>query len=156
MRLSSRTRYGVRALFHIAYHNGGGPASAREVAQRQDIPVRFLEQVFQDLKKAAVVESRRGPGGGYYLARAPESVTLGDVLRAIEGPIEFGRCVHSHDGVVQPGEHITGRCVTGDVWQKIGGMLTDYLDGITIADLCARAHGLGIAPDHPQPIEASP
>ena len=145
MRLSSRTRYGARALFDLAYHSGGQPASVRDIASRQDVPQRFLEQVLRDLKRAGLVEARRGSRGGYVLATAPGEITLGMVLQAIEGPVKFGRGVHAHDGGIDPGEHVTGRCVTGEIWQSLGERMTDFLDEITVADLCDRGRGLGIA-----------
>lgn len=144
MRLSSRTRYGARALFDLAYHSGGVPSCVRDIADRQDIPARFLEQVLADLKRAGLVDSRRGARGGYFLARAPEEITLGQVLRAIEGIVSFGRCVHTHDGEVRAGEHVTGRCVTGEIWQNLGDLMTDFLDRITVSDLCDRGADLGI------------
>jgi Rrf2 family protein len=144
MRLSSRTRYGVRALFDLAYHGGGRAVLARDVAGRQDIPLRFLEQVFLDLKRAGIVSARRGRGGGYFLAKPATEVRLGDVLRAVEGPLDFGRCIHSHDGEMGPDQHVTGRCVTGQIWQQTGDLLRAHLDSITVNDLCDQASELGI------------
>ena len=89
MKLSTKTRYGVRAVFDIAYHNSGRPTQARDIARRQDVPLRYLEQIFQELRRANVVDAKRGPKGGYFLSRAPESITLGDVIRAVQGPIEL-------------------------------------------------------------------
>ncbi len=144
MRLSSRTRYGTRALFDLAYHAGGGPACVRDIAARQDIPARFLEQVLSDLRRAGLVESRRGARGGYVLARGPSEVTLGEVVRAIEGGVEFGRCLHRHDGVIDPEQHVTGRCVTGETWESLGELMMGFLDRITVEDLCERGAELGI------------
>ena len=86
MKLSNKTRYGVRALFDIAYHNSGRPTQARDIARRQQVPVRYLEQIFQELRRARLVEAKRGPRGGYFLGRSPESLTIGDVVRAVQGP----------------------------------------------------------------------
>jgi Rrf2 family protein len=144
VRLSSRTRYGARALFDLAYHTGGAPTCVRDIAERQDIPARFLEQVLADLKRAGLVESRRGARGGYVLSRDPAAITLGQVLRAIEGIVSFGQCVHTHDGEVLPGQHVSGRCVTGEIWQNLGSLMTDFLDRITVEDLCTRGGELGI------------
>ena len=159
MRLSSRTRYGTRALFDLAYHAGGGPACVRDIARRQDIPARFLEQVLSDLRRAGLVESRRGARGGYVLAKGPGEMTLGEVVRAIEGGLEFGRCVHRHDGVIDPQQHVTGRCVTGEIWESLGELMTGFLDRLTVQDLCDRGDELGIvaAPDVVEltPLEAS-
>src|SRR5579864_3430278 len=85
VKLSSKGRYGVRALFDIAFHNDGRPTQIREVAEREMIPMRFLEQIFQDLKKAGLLGSKRGPRGGYHLAKPASEITLGDVIRALEG-----------------------------------------------------------------------
>ena len=89
MKLSTKTRYGVRAVFDIAYHNAGRPTQARDIARRQEVPLRYLEQIFQELRRANVVDAKRGPKGGYFLSRAPEAITLGDVIRAVQGPIEL-------------------------------------------------------------------
>jgi len=144
VRLSSRTRYGARALFDLAFHSAGEPSCVRDIAERQDIPARYLEQVLADLKRAGLVDSRRGARGGYVLACEPHEITLGQVVRAIEGVVSFGRCVHTHDGVIRPGEHVTGRCVTGEIWQNLGDLMTGFLDRITVEDLCERGAELGI------------
>src|SRR5438105_6818851 len=89
MKLSTKTRYGVRAVFDIAYHNSGHPTQARDIARRQEVPLRYLEQIFQELRRAHLVSAKRGPRGGYFLARPPESITLGDVVRAVQGPIDL-------------------------------------------------------------------
>src|SRR5690349_15572842 len=87
VKLSNKGRYGVRALFDIAFHNDGRPTQIREISEREMIPARFLEQIFQDLKKAGIIGAKRGPRGGYHLARPAAEITLGDVFRALEGPI---------------------------------------------------------------------
>src|SRR3954454_18898456 len=87
VKLSNKGRYGVRALFDIAFHNDGKPTQIREIAERELIPARFLEQIFQDLKKAGLIGSKRGPRGGYHLTRPAAEIRIGDVIRALEGPI---------------------------------------------------------------------
>src|SRR3954451_21742025 len=89
MKLSTKTRYGVRAVFDIAFHNQGRPTQARDIARRQEVPLRYLEQIFQELRRANLIEAQRGPRGGHYLAPAPEAITLGAVVRAVQGPIEL-------------------------------------------------------------------
>ena len=89
MKLSNKSRYGVQAVFDIAFHAEGRAAQIKEIADRQSIPPRFLEQIFQDLKRAGLVASRRGPRGGYQLARPPSEIRLGDIVRALEGPIDL-------------------------------------------------------------------
>jgi Rrf2 family transcriptional regulator, iron-sulfur cluster assembly transcription factor len=85
VKLSSKGRYAVRALFDIAFYNDGQPTQVKEIAERQAIPPRFLEQIFQDLKRAGIVGSKRGPQGGYLLARPSHEIRLGDVIQVIEG-----------------------------------------------------------------------
>ena len=88
MRVTTRTRYAIRALYDLAFHRRGQSALAKEIAARQQIPLRFLEQILQDLRRAGLIEARRGPHGGYALARLPAEITLADVLRAVRGPLE--------------------------------------------------------------------
>ena len=90
VKLSNKGRYAVRAIFDIAFYNQGQPTQVKDIAERQGIPPRFLEQIFQDLKRADVVGSKRGPQGGYRLARAADDIRVGDVVRALEGPIILG------------------------------------------------------------------
>ena len=87
LKVSNKGRYAVRALFDLAFHASDQPAQLRDIAARQRIPLRFLEQIFQDLKRARLVDSKRGPRGGYQLARSPDRICVGDVLRALDGPI---------------------------------------------------------------------
>jgi Rrf2 family protein len=89
VKLSSKGRYAVRALFDIAFYNEGRPTQVKDIADRQNIPPRFLEQIFQELKRAGIVGSKRGPQGGYLLAQGAEAIRLGDVVRALEGPISL-------------------------------------------------------------------
>src|SRR5262245_1482126 len=88
MKFSSKGLYGVQAIFDLAFH-AGGAAQIKEICERQAIPPRFLEQVFQDLRRAGLVTSKRGPRGGYQLALAPEQIRLGDIVRALEGPVRI-------------------------------------------------------------------
>jgi Rrf2 family transcriptional regulator, iron-sulfur cluster assembly transcription factor len=90
VKLSSKGRYGIRAIFDIAFHNHGEATQIKDIAERQAIPPRFLEQIFQDLKRAGLVTSKRGPKGGYALAKAPGEVRVGDVVRALEGEVRVG------------------------------------------------------------------
>ncbi|MEM9864937.1 MAG: Rrf2 family transcriptional regulator, partial [Myxococcota bacterium] len=89
MKLSNKARYAVRAMFDIAYHGRGEATQVKAIAERQAVPHRFLEQIFQDLKRAALVTSKRGPRGGYALMRSPETIRIGDILRATGGPVAF-------------------------------------------------------------------
>ncbi len=137
MKLSSKGRYAVQAVFDLAYHAEGKAAQIRDICARQSIPSRFLEQVFRDLKRAGIVRSKRGPRGGYELARPVTELGLGDVVRAIEGPTVLGSAELRGRG----SSHELLRDVLGTVAKRIEACL----DEVTVADLCARAEQLGVA-----------
>jgi Rrf2 family protein len=142
VKLSNKGRYAVGALFDIAFHNAGRAAQIKEIADREGIPPRFLEQIFQDLKRAGIVGSKRGPQGGYTLARPAVEIRLGDVVRALEGPISLGDS--SQDFAAKRGALAETRRVTESVLEDLSHRVEACFDAITIADLCARADELGI------------
>ena len=136
MRLSNKGRYAVRALFDIAFFNDGQATQAKDIADRQGIPPRFLEQIFQDLKRAGIVVSKRGPQGGYSLAGEPETVRLGDVIRALEGPLVLsGGNEQGEGGVV---------AVTEAVFRDLSARVESCFDEVTLADICERAQRMGL------------
>jgi Rrf2 family transcriptional regulator, iron-sulfur cluster assembly transcription factor len=141
MRLSNKGRYGLQAVFDLAYHNAGRAAQIKEICERQGIPARFLEQVFRDLKKAGIVRSKRGPKGGYELARTAGELAVGDVVRAIDGPISL----LGDDFRARGSSHEVLRDVLGNLSRR----LESCFDELTVADLCARAEGLGVAKGPP-------
>lgn len=138
MKLSTKTRYGVRAVFDIAFHNQGRPTQARDIARRQDVPLRYLEQIFQELRRAKLVEAKRGPKGGYYLARAPEEITIGDVLRAVQGPIDLLAAEDEREGADR------SKLVPASIWKELAQRVGACFDAVTIKDLCQRGEQLGI------------
>lgn len=142
MKLSSKGRYAVRALFDIAFYNQGQPTQVKDIAERQSIPQRFLEQIFQDLKRAGVVGSKRGPQGGYLLARAAAEIPLGEVIEIIEGPVALGE----GQGGTRRADSLAadGLRVTDSVLDEISAQVSACLHQVTIADLCDKAHALGI------------
>jgi len=142
MRLSTKSRYGVRAIFDLAYHNQEQPATAaqaKDIAKRENIPLRYLEQIFQDLKKAGLVESKRGPRGGYYLKREPDKITLGDVVRALQGPIDEMFLIEEDEGTAA-----SQRDVTVPLWRELADHVSRWFDGVTIRDLVKRGEELGV------------
>ncbi len=147
MRISSKLQYSLRALFDIAFHKFGGPAKIDEIATREDIPPRFLEQIFQDLKAAGIVGSKRGPKGGYFLLQSPESVTLGAVYRAIEGEIEHPCCFLSDDEMREKCA-ITSKCVTSALWRDVAVRVSEVLDSYTLSDLSIKGEALGLSRDN--------
>jgi Rrf2 family cysteine metabolism transcriptional repressor len=132
MKLSTKGKYGVRALFEIARNFGRGPLTIKEIAERQRISLSYLEQILHRLGKAGIIESIRGPHGGYELSRKPTDLTIGDVVRALEGPIALSHCL-------EPGE--SGSCYQADdcvarmVWSQVGEKIEAALDSITFDDL---------------------
>lgn len=142
VKLSNKGRYAIRALFDIAFFNEGKPTQVKDIAERQDIPPRFLEQIFQDLKRANIVGSKRGPQGGYSLSRRPIEIRLSDVIRALEGPIVLGeRGDGESKGTRASAE---SRRVTESVFRDLSGKVEGCFDSITIADVCERAEDLGL------------
>src|SRR5512141_1332332 len=95
MRLSTKSRYGLRALFDIAYNCGSMPTQIQDISRRQQISPRYLEQIFQNLKRAGILKSKRGPQGGYALARKPEEITVLDILNATEQDVLLVDCAGS-------------------------------------------------------------
>jgi Rrf2 family protein len=139
VRVTTRTRYAIRALYHLAFHRLGQAAQAKEIAAAQKIPLRFLEQILQDLRRAGLVEARRGPRGGYALARPPAEITMADVLRAVRGPLEELLGVEG-----RPGSTASPDDVPALVWGEVGGRLIDVLERATLADFIARAEASGV------------
>lgn len=142
MRVNTKIQYAVRALFDIAYYNAGGPTQVKDIAKRQQISARYLEQIFHRLKAAGLLEARRGPHGGYILAKDPGDITLGTVIQAMEGPIELVFCVGEDRGM--PKCTLAGRCVTTFVWKELGRKISDFFDTISIKDLCTRGKKMGL------------
>src|SRR4051794_1586640 len=151
MKLSTKTRYGVRAVFDIAYHNAGRPTQARDIARRQDVPLRYLEQIFQELRRANLVDAKRGPKGGYFLSRTPESITLGDVIRAVQGPIALLTDADEQSAAPAPDGALTSKQVPADIWRELALKVSGVFDSVTIRDLCQRGEQLGILRGDAQP-----
>ena len=138
MKLSKRGEYGLKALIDLAASGPGTRAiQIKEIAAREQIPAKFLEQILLALKNAGLVQSRAGAGGGYHLARAPEEITLGQIVRVLDGPLAPIRCVSkmAYERCVCPDQETCGlRLVMLDVRNAIA----DILDHTTLADVMAR------------------
>jgi len=145
MRLSTQSRYGVRAIFDIAYHSEGLDTQVKDISRRQAISQRYLEQIFQKLKKGGIVGSKRGPSGGYFLNKRPEEITVGELIRITEGSINPVLCINPKTSS-QPCER-SGECVTQVIWTEAGKRLKEYFDSVTIRDLCNLASEIGIRKD---------
>ena len=146
MRISTKIRYGLRAICDLAYQASEVPSQIRQISKRQDISARYLEQIFKKFKKSGIVKSVRGPFGGYLLAREPQSISVGDIIRAIdEEDINLVFC-SSLQKPHQKSCKRQGTCVVSDVWEGASRSLMDYFNGITIDQICqqGRERGVGI------------
>lgn len=136
MKFSTRGRYGVQIMVDLAQHTTEGPISLKSIADRQKLSEHYLEQLIPELRKAGLVKSIRGAQGGYKLAKRPENILIGDVIRVLEGPIAPVECTN------QSGINCcekTNFCVTREVWVKVRDSINDVVDSISLADLLAGA-----------------
>ncbi|QEM69214.1 RrF2 family transcriptional regulator [Geobacter sp. FeAm09] len=146
MRLSTKSRYGLRALFDIAYNCGTMPAQIQDISRRQQISPRYLEQIFQNLKRAGILKSKRGPQGGYCLAKKPEEITVLDVLCATELDVLLVDCTGTTPKKRKRKSDcpFEGQCVTQTVWEEATTLLNTLFSGITLQTLCQRGLEMGI------------
>jgi Rrf2 family iron-sulfur cluster assembly transcriptional regulator len=139
MKVSTRGDYACRALVSLALHGDGvGPTSVRDIAERTGLPQPYLEQILLALKGAGIVRSKRGVGGGYVLAREPASITLGDIVSAVDGPIVVGDFGEPHQNGACDHE---GQCVLLAVWAGVSDEMRRLLDGLTLADVVSMSRG---------------
>ena len=138
MKLSTRGRYGIHAMYDLALNASGGPQSIKAIAEREDIPEAYLEQLIAVLKREKLVTSTRGAQGGYMLARSPEQITVGDVLRALEGGLNLVDCLEGEDACGK-----ACACPSRIVWLKIRDGLNRIVDGITLRDMIDDYERLG-------------
>jgi Rrf2 family protein len=131
MRVTYRGDYALKAVLDLALHYGKDVVTIHELAKHIDAPIKFLEQVLLDLKKGGFVESRRGNVGGYFLSKAPALITIGDVVRFIDGPIEPISC--ARQGYTKCGD--IQKCVFKKVWQDVTKATSDIIDNITFEAL---------------------
>lgn len=132
MKISTKGRYGARAALELALHFGEGPVMVREIAEQQGISERYLEQILNTLRTSDLVKSTRGAKGGYELARKPADITLGDIIRALEGPFDIVSCTRDFD---------CGKetfCATYTVWRDVKNAIEGVLDAVTLSDLVER------------------
>ncbi len=138
MKLSTKGRYGLRALIDLARYSEVEPVSINSIAERQGISERYLEQLMAMLKKAGLVKSIRGAGGGYVLAKEQKDISVGDVLRALEGNLNPVEC----SGFVEEGCEAAGGCVTKYVWQKINDSINQTVDEIKLNQLVEESKSM--------------
>ncbi len=130
MKLSTRGRYGIHAMYDLALNAEGGPQSIKAIAEREGMPEAYLEQLIAVLKREKLVTSTRGAQGGYTLARRPEEITVGEVLRALEGGLSLVDCLDEEDTCGK-----SCACPSRIVWMKLRDGLNAIVDGITLQDM---------------------
>jgi Rrf2 family iron-sulfur cluster assembly transcriptional regulator len=133
MRLTTKGRFAVTAMIDLAMRQGTGPVTLSGISQRQAISLSYLEQLFGKLRRHEIVESIRGPGGGYSLARAAEKVTVADIIIAVDEPIDATQCGGKENcaGTAAHG----ARCMTHELWTTLNEKMVDYLDSVSLQDL---------------------
>jgi Rrf2 family iron-sulfur cluster assembly transcriptional regulator len=151
MAVSTRSLYGLRALFDLAYFSTGQPVTLAEIAMREDIPPRYLEAILIALRRAGLIDSRRGPSGGYRLAADPEKVTIQDVIAAIDGPQALPGQSMGRPGL---GGGAASQ-LTADMWRDFGGVVCGWLNAVTLADLVKRAETLGVPREEQEALRAA-
>ena len=136
MRLSTVGRYALRAMVDLACHTESGPVAGRDIAERQAVSEQYLAQLLLKLKRAGLIDSVRGPGGGYLLARTPDEISAKDVLVAVDETLQPVFCVD--DDGEQECPRVDG-CPTHWLWGQLGQAIDDVLDSVTLSDLCQHA-----------------
>jgi Rrf2 family protein len=130
MKLSTRSRYGTRMMLDLAQHYDDGPVQIGEIAKRQDISVKYLEQLIIPLKKANYITSVRGPKGGHVLAKPPEEITVGEVVNVLEGGIDLTDCIENSDKCDR-----SETCLTRCIWESATRAMFQELNSRTLYDM---------------------
>jgi Rrf2 family transcriptional regulator, cysteine metabolism repressor len=134
--VSQKCQYAIRAVFELAKRNGGGPVKIGDIAEAQAIPPRFLEIILNQLKRAGFVHSRRGATGGYFLVRQPESMTVGEIVRFVEGPLAPVACMADKAAGACS---LDGDCAFIGMWRRIAAAMSEVYDGTSFKDLVENA-----------------
>ena len=129
MRLTTKGRFAVTAMIDLAMRDGDGPVTLAEISQRQKISLSYLEQLFGKLRRQSLVNSTRGPGGGYRLARPTAEVSVADIILAVDEPIDATQCGGSENC------HDEGRCMTHELWSTLNDKMYEFLSSVTLAEL---------------------
>ena len=142
MRLTTKGRFAVTAMIDVAMRQHLGPVTLASISQRQHISLSYLEQLFGKLRRHELVESVRGPGGGYSLARKPEAISIADVIIAVDEPLDATQCggkgnCHGDEG--------DGRCMTHDLWAALNTRMVEFLDSVTLKHMVDQNLSAGVA-----------
>ena len=133
MKLSTKVRYGTRAMLDLAAHYGNGPTLLKDVARRQEISLKYLDRILSSLKAAGLVKTLRGSKGGFVVASLPSKITVSQIVEALEGPLELVGCIKGKDFC-----HRVNSCVMHDIWYELGKAMEVVLKTTTLEDLIIR------------------
>ena len=134
--VSQKCQYSIRALFELAKRNGGGPVKISDIAESQAIPIRFLEIILNQLRSAGFVQSRRGASGGYFLARQPKDITVGEIIRFVEGPLAPVACMTDKP---ETECSLNGHCAFIGMWRQIAAATSGVYDSTSFQNLVDNA-----------------
>ena len=132
MKLSTKGRYAVMGLVDLAKHSSGRPVALADIARRQEISLSYLEQLFAKLRRGGLVNSVRGPGGGYLLAHPADQTRIADAILAVNEPMRATRCTPGSPAGCRSNK---SRCLTHDLWEELGNQIQMYLNSVTLADV---------------------
>ncbi|MCC6474123.1 MAG: Fe-S cluster assembly transcriptional regulator IscR [Burkholderiales bacterium] len=132
MRLTTKGRFAVTAMLDLALRDGQGPVTLAGISKRQDISLSYLEQLFGKLRRRSLVDSVRGPGGGYTLARAPSQISVAEIIRAVDEPLDATQCGGRENCRDEQ------RCMTHELWTTLTDRMFEYLNSVSLADLVAK------------------
>ena len=132
MKLTTKSRYAVTAMLDIAYHNQGIPISLPEIAERQNISLSYLEQLFSRLKKGGLVESIKGPGGGYKLSKDADDIVISDVIQAVDENLETTTCNGKSNC------HNNQQCLSHNLWEDLGAEIKNFLSDVTLQQVITK------------------
>ena len=154
MRLTTKGRFAVTAMLDLALHGAHGPVTLSGISERQKISLSYLEQLFGKLRRRELVESVRGPGGGYHLARDASAVSVADIIRAVEEPLDSTQCAGRENC------QDNHRCMTHDLWEELNTTVFGFLDGVKLSQLVERQRTKPVSvvrqpkPREPHPVSA--
>ncbi len=143
MKLSTRSRYGLRVMLELARRHGQGPVLVETVEQSQGISGKYIHQIMQGLRNAGLVRTVRGPGGGYELVRDPSEVTALEVITVLEGPLDLVECIRQQEVC-----ETATRCVTRELWHRTALAMQEVLSSETLQSLCRRMQDLETDPSN--------
>lgn len=132
MKLTTKSRYAVTAMLDIAYHDQGSPISLPEIAERQNISLSYLEQLFSRLKKSGLVESIKGPGGGYKLSKNADDIVISDVIQAVDENLETTACNGKSNC------HNNQQCLSHNLWEDLGAEIKNFLSDVTLQQVISK------------------